>query len=208
MFGTEPRRQLHPFWPQVDADDPRPVKLRQLRDELPYDPEADDDNPFAEAGCRDAHCLHRDAAEGRKGRVLERHLRRHRHDEVAPRDDRLAMPRTLATKGDDLSCLDVGDVSVDSRHATGAGVTEHRVFAELRLDFRQRPLRAVGLDRRGDLVQMRGIVAQFREHAFLMQTRRFRPAADQRKRRANEDVMRLKNGIGHVHDNNLFEAFP
>ena len=177
-FRAEPRRQLHTFWPQVDANDPTTLKPRKLRDELPHDPEADNNNGLTESDCGDAHRLHRDAAEGGEGSVLDRHLRRHRHDEVASGDDRLAMPRTLAAKGDHLAWLDVHHASIDGRHPAGARVAEHGVFAELRLDFCDRPSRAIGLHRRRDLVQMRRIVPQFRQHTLLVQTRRFRAAAD------------------------------
>ena len=189
------------------SNDGAALLTHQLRDELADEPQADHDDRFSQSDVRRSNGMQRDAAERCKARLLQRQLRRHRHDQIARGLHGLGMARALAAERDPLTGLDIGDGRMDLGHYSRTRVTEHRVFVEFGLHFRESPHNACGLRHGGNLLKMGRVVPQLRHDAGLVQARRFGAATDQGVGRPNEDVVHLQPGFRYILDHDVLEAF-
>ena len=85
----------------------------------------------------------------------------HTRRQIAPHQDRLAVPRAFAAVRHALADLEIGHRGVARRHHAGAGVPQHGILGEFRAHLRERRGRP-GLHRHiPDLAQVRRIVGHF-----------------------------------------------
>ena len=89
----------------------------------------------------------------------------------------------------------------------GAGVTDHRIFAELREHFGGGGNRAVHFHHFPDLADVRRIVADLLQNAFLMDAGALRTATDQRKNRPDQDVVRSGARVRNLVHDDVFNSF-
>ena len=92
---------------EVDRNDHASLQPRQLCDQLPYQPQANDGDGLPEPDAADANGIERDASERGEAGVLKRHRVRHFRGEVATREDRFPVAGAFAAVRYALADLEI-----------------------------------------------------------------------------------------------------
>ena len=205
IIGAQRPRQFHALRLQIDGDHHGALQPRQLADELPHQALADDSDNLSDTGCGDAHGIEGDATQRGEASPVASHFERHLGDQVAPGQDRFAVPCSFSAVGHHIAHGNARHSGSNFHHDAGAGIPQHGVLAELGPHLSQRPRGARDFHDLVHLAQMAGVVRDLLQHALLMDARGFRAGANQGVQGPHQHVIGPDRGIGHFFDDNVFQ---
>ena len=128
-------------------------------------------------------------------------------DQVAANANGFSMARSFTAVGNSVSDFDADDGGMLLRYETCTCLTQHRIFAELCVHFGEGLHRTLGLQHAPDFSQLRRIIGDCFQNSFIVNAGSFRPTADQRINRTDQDVMRADNGIRNLVDDDILQPF-